>query len=345
MTRSARLLSALLLALLLPACAGTRQADAVAGATPAPTSRTDPLENTNRRIFDLNLTLDDAVIRPMAVLYRESLGSWTRTRIRNVLDNMAEPAVAANNLLQARPLAAGQSVMRFAINSTLGLGGMFDLAEIGGPPRQVQDFGITLHHWGLPDGPYLMVPVLGPSTPRELAGSIGNGFLNPVGWLLPIGVNLGAVAAWGLTERERNIETVDEIRNSSLDFYARLRSLWRQHRDAELGEVPAEEPEILEDPGQAAPALTDPAPPRAESRPTPRPQAALRVRAVQPRPTRRHRMRGLAAAGPARRAAEPRRTMAGLSPGAQSPVAVPAGSGTVPPVIQAAPSLASNTRR
>jgi phospholipid-binding lipoprotein MlaA len=231
----------LLLTLLLGACAGT--------ASGPVTDATDPLEPTNRQVLDLNLRLDDAVFRPVAVFYRDSLGAWTRTRIRNVVRNLNEPTVVANALLQGRPLDAGQATMRFVINSIGGLGGMFDLESIGGPPRLVRDLGQTFYVWGVPDGPFLMLPIVGPSNPRELTGLIGNGFMNPISWLMPISANLGRDAVEGLDERERNIETLDELKATSLDLYARLRSLWRQNRDAELGRTSSESLDVLEDPG------------------------------------------------------------------------------------------------
>ena len=254
-------------ALLLGACAqegakphqvaqnGTLPPVVVTGAAPgAPTDPTDPFEATNRRILDFNFQLDDAVFKPVARGYRAVLGPWPRQRIRNVLDNINEPAVAANRLLQGRPIEAGTSLMRFVINSTLGVGGLFDLAPIGGPPKQVADLGQTLAVWGVGDGPYLMLPIAGPSNPRELTGMIGNGFLNPLGYPSPFLTNLGRGVVEGLDERARNIETIEELREGSIDPYARLRSLWRQHRDAELGRTTVTEPDVLEDPGADAPA-------------------------------------------------------------------------------------------
>lgn len=236
-----------LAAALLSACAARPNAPQPA----ASTAPNDPYEATNRDILRFNFKVDDAIYRPAAVFYRRTVGPWTRTRVRNVLLNLNEPIVAANALLQARPVAAGTSFMRFAVNSTLGLGGMFDLEPIGGPPRQTIDFGQTLYAWGLPDGPYVMLPFAGPFTPRELAGNIGDGFMNPLTWALPFGANAGRTIAFGLHERERNIEALDDIRGNSLDPYARLRSLWRQNRDAELGIATAEAPEVLDDPGAA----------------------------------------------------------------------------------------------
>jgi phospholipid-binding lipoprotein MlaA len=256
MPRTAALL-ALLLAAGLAACAqsgrdapqrvaangATRIASDAAGTAPpvvvtAPTDPSDPLEASNRQVLDFNLRLDDAVLRPVAVFYRDSVGNWTRTRIRNLLANLNEPVVAANSLLQGRPQEAATTALRFVFNSTAGVGGMFDLAQ----------FGETLHVWGLPDGPYLMVPVLGPSNPRELTGRIASGFMNPISYFIPIGANLGWGAVDGVDTREQNIETLGEIRNGSLDVYARLRSLWQQHRDAELGRTTAGSIDVLDDP-------------------------------------------------------------------------------------------------
>lgn len=271
MTRSA--LAAVLLALLLGACAqspGGAQGPRRAGDEPAPASSPappprgtaadlaeegDPLEPLNRDILRFNLALDDCCIKPVALAYRDLFGPWVRTRIRNVADTIQEPRFAANSLLQGRPLDAGESAMRFVINATLGLGGMFDMAQFGGPARKERDFGQTLHVWGLPAGPYLMLPVLGPSNPRDTAGMIADGFLNPINWLMPIWGSLARGVVDGIDARERTIEALDALRAESLDFYARLRSIWRQQRAAELGRVTAEGEglDVLEDPG-AAPA-------------------------------------------------------------------------------------------
>lgn len=243
MPRPVALVSALALAL-LSACAA-RSGGPQAGTT-APG---DPYEATNRTILRFNFGVDDAIYRPAASFYRRAVGPWTRARVRNVLLNLNEPRVTANALLQARPVAAGTSFMRFAVNSTLGLGGLFDLEPVGGPPRQEIGFGQTLHGWGVPDGPYLMLPFAGPSTPRDLAGDVGDGLMNPLTWVFPFGANAGRAVALGLDERERNIEALNEIRNNSLDPYARLRSLWRQNRDAELGIAADETLDVLDDPG------------------------------------------------------------------------------------------------
>lgn len=237
-----------LLLVLLGGCASGSVGPA---STVASTDPTDPYEALNRDIFEVNLAIDDTVLRPVAMAYRDVLGPWPRTRIRRFLLNIEEPAVLVNNLLQGRLEDAGDIAVRFVLNSTLGGAGLFDVAtDLAGTPYQQRDFGQTLYRWGVPDGPYLMVPILGPSNPRELAGTLANGLLNPISWVLPLPANLARGAVGGLDEREQNIENLDELRRGSLDFYARLRSVWRQYRDGQLGRSSAESnnPDVLDDP-------------------------------------------------------------------------------------------------
>jgi len=264
-----RLVLAVLLALALSACA--QQAAGPAGATPPVLSSpdpADPYEQTNRAMLNGMLALDDAVVLPVAKTYRTVVPGWVPTRLRNVLQNMQEPGVAVNRLLQGRPLLAGQSVMRFVVNSTLGLGGAFDLQPIGGPPKQIVDFGQTLAVWGVRDGPYLMIPFIGPSTPRDFTGQVVNGWLNPVSWPIPLFGNLSRGLLQGLDERAQNIEPLAEIRNGSLDPYARMRSLWRQNRNAQIGLTEASDPTILDDPGAGTDSLAPPAPAAATAPPS-----------------------------------------------------------------------------
>lgn len=276
----------LILALLLPAaCAQSPGGSQQAAAAPDPT---DPLEPTNRQVLDFNLRADECCIRPVAEGYRAAVHPWVRTRIRNVIANIDVPRHAANALLQGEPLVAATNVMRFVINSTLGIGGMFDLAEIGGPPRQPRDFGQTLYRWGVEDGPYLMLPIVGPNNPRDLAGSVADGFMNPISWFVPFWGNLLRSGVDGVDVREQNIETLDALRADSLDFYARLRSVWQQRRDAELGRTgrAGQDPSVLDDPEAAPPRPVSPrteaAPaaeaPRAEAVPAEAPRAAARTR-------------------------------------------------------------------
>jgi phospholipid-binding lipoprotein MlaA len=229
----------------LAACATGREGIETAG------EPGDPLEPVNRQVLDANLALDDAIIKPVAVAYRDAVPEYARLRIRSFMSNLQEPRILANNLLQFRLLDAGHTIMRFFFNSTAGLGGLFDVATPWGIARRTGDFGQTLHEWGLDNGPYLMLPLAGPSNARDTVGWVSDGFLNPFNWLLPIEVSAGRVVVEGVDVREQNIEALDELRSGSLDFYARLRSVWQQRRDAELGRSAAsgEQLDILEDPG------------------------------------------------------------------------------------------------
>ncbi|WP_338663990.1 VacJ family lipoprotein [Pararoseomonas sp. SCSIO 73927] len=235
----------LLGALSLGACA-TRNADGVASATPG-----DPWEATNRDVLDANLAVDDAVLKPVAQGYRAVVPEPVRTGVRNVLDNIQEPRILVNNLLQGRFLDAGHTTMRFFFNSTVGLGGIFDVATDFGIARRTGDFGQTLYSWGLEDGPFVMLPLAGPSNVRDTVGLVADGFTNPLTYFIPFEGNVARAVVGGVDLREQNIENLDALRSGSLDFYARLRSVWQQRRDVELGRTGdvGDRIDVLEDPG------------------------------------------------------------------------------------------------
>ena len=231
------------------------------GVTPADPS--DPFEATNRAVLEFNTALDDSLLRPAAEAYRETIPAPMRTGLRNFLRNLNEPVIFANNVLQLRLLDAGHTLMRFYINSTAGGLGLFDLATPSGIERRTGDFGQTLHAWGVPDGPYLMLPLFGPTTVRDAVGDGVDSLASPVGLLTSatmsavtaqlFGVGRGALGGLGL--RAENIETLDALRAESLDYYARLRSVVRQRRDAQLGRSTMEGEGLTtpDDPGAAPP--------------------------------------------------------------------------------------------
>lgn len=236
----------LALSLSLGACA-TRDAGGEATAT----TPGDPYERVNRQVLDANLAVDDAVLRPVALGYRDVVPEFARTRVRNAIDNISEPRILANNILQGRLLDAGHTTLRFVFNSTLGVGGLFDVATDFGIARRTGDFGQTLNAWGVESGPYLMLPLGGPSNARDTVGLVTDGFLNPLTWLIPFEGNVVRSVVGGVDLREQNVEGLDALRSGSLDFYARLRSVWQQRRDAELGRTgdTGDRIDVLEDPG------------------------------------------------------------------------------------------------
>ncbi len=209
----------------------------------------DPFEPLNREILDFNLFVDRIVLKPAAQVYIAVIPGFGRDGLRHFLDNLHEPVVFANNLLQGEFSRADTTLGRFLFNSTFGLGGVMDLASRNGLEKQSGDFGQTLYSWGVPDGPYLVLPVLGPSNPRDAVGLGVDGFADPVGRVIPSSAadawNYGRFGAMGIDERARNLDTFDELQRNAIDFYAELRSLYRQHRASDLrhGE-PAPLPEL-----------------------------------------------------------------------------------------------------
>ena len=213
-------------------------------------------------MFDVNEKLDSAIIRPIADAYRNTVPEFVRDRIRSAIDNLAEPRIFVNDVLQGRFNAAGFTFARFVMNSIAGIGGMFDIATKQGLPRQTGDFGETLYVWGVEDGPYVVLLFFGPSNIRDAFGLGVDLFTTPPA--LVVSGHAGTVTNFvvgtvdGVDLRARNIETLDEIKASALDPYVHLKSVTRQHRNAQLRAAKglAEEPQELTDP--EAPAIQKP---------------------------------------------------------------------------------------
>jgi phospholipid-binding lipoprotein MlaA len=196
----------------------------------------DPFENTNRAIFGFNQSVDRAVLVPVAKTYRAVLPQPVRDSLRDFLDNLRAPLIFANDALQGDFGQAKNTLARFVIDSTIGMGGLVDVAGRWGIPYHEQDFGVTLGVWGVTEGPYLVIPILGPSNPRDFVGETAESFADP--WnilasehnLLWVSFLRGGVS--GIDRRSRYIETLADIERTSLDYYATIRSLYRQRRAA-----------------------------------------------------------------------------------------------------------------
>src|SRR5271169_3696748 len=227
----------LLLALMLPGCA-TSPSNAQPEIAEAEDFN-DPFEDANRKIFDFNQIVDRNVLVPVAKAYRTVLPDPVRDSLRDFLRNLRAPLIFANNALQGDFEGAGQTFARFTLNSTLGVGGLIDVAGRWGQlPYHEQDLGVTFGVWGIPEGPYLVVPFLGPSDPRDFVGQTAEGFGDPFNKLVTgnpytlywIPFVRGGVS--GIDQRSRYIETLADIERTSLDYYATIRSLYRQRRAA-----------------------------------------------------------------------------------------------------------------
>lgn len=198
----------------------------------------DPLEPMNRYFFELNYAADELLFKPLAGWYYIALPNFAQDGVRNVLRNVHSPVVLANDLFQGETDRAGVTVSRFLVNSTMGLGGLFDIASRMGLDYHDEDFGQTLAVSGVGEGPYLMLPLLGPSNPRDAAGMAVDMLFDPLTYVGMFGgvnnIGLGASVVSGVDTRARNLKTLDEIRKGSLDYYATIRSLYRQRRNDEI---------------------------------------------------------------------------------------------------------------
>ncbi|MCH8622009.1 VacJ family lipoprotein [Undibacterium sp. TS12] len=141
--------------------------DAISTKTNIGNNPRDPLEGFNRAMFSFNDTVDTAVVKPVAQAYRSATPSFVQTGVGNFFSNIGDVWNAVNNLLQGRVNDSVTDVMRFAVNTTLGIGGLIDISSAAGMPKHNEDFGQTLGRWGVKSGPYLVLPVLGPSTVRD----------------------------------------------------------------------------------------------------------------------------------------------------------------------------------
>jgi len=223
-------ISALALGLVLSACS-----------TPSPESlaQNDPWEKTNRDVFDFDVRLDHAVARPVAEGYRAVLPEPVRDGIHNALNNLNSPVVLANDVLQGDGNKAVNTTGRLLINSTVGLGGLIDVASKIGIPNHDNDFGITLGKNGIAEGSYLVLPFAGPLPPRDLLGVGVDQAFDPLTYVRFHGKDTWMVVRFGigiLDARASNLDAVETIERSSIDFYATTRNLYRQSRNAKINE-------------------------------------------------------------------------------------------------------------
>jgi phospholipid-binding lipoprotein MlaA len=233
-------------------CATVPRNDPVAYA--AYKANNDPFEPLNRTTFAFNQKVDRYILKPAAKGYIHALPSKVRDGIRNFLKNLDEPLVFTNNVLQLKFKRAGTTAGRFVLNSTVGLLGTRDFAGRHGMRRQSGDFGQTLYVWHVGSGPYLVIPIFGPTTPRDGIGQGIDIWIDPLFWVtdhIPYRGTIDTirVVVTGIDERARNLDVLDELQHESVDFYAAMRSLWRQNRQVELnnGTPPPPAPTNLED--------------------------------------------------------------------------------------------------
>ena len=215
------------LGLLLCGCASTPSPEALAA--------NDPFEPTNRDVFQLNKKLDKYVVIPTVGVYILLVPEWGRTRVHDLLDNLSLPITFANDVLQGEPKRSAETFGRFVVTTMLGLGGLFDPATSRlHMPNHGEDFGETLAIWGFDEGPYLVLPLFGPSNPRDTTGLIVDYFIDPLHWLhykQHIWWDAAHEYFTLLDLRAQTYQTVQGVERSSVDFYSSQRSLYRQLRN------------------------------------------------------------------------------------------------------------------
>ena len=227
---SAQVLSALTLTLALASCS-TPSAESLA--------QNDPWEKTNRDVFDFDVRLDHAVARPVARGYRDAVPEPVRDGIHNALTNLHAPVVLANDVLQGDGDKAVNTFGRIVINSTVGVAGFIDVASKIGIPGHDNDFGITLGKAGAAEGSYLVLPFAGPLPPRDLLGTGVDIAFDPLTYARFHGSDTWMVVRFGmgvLDSRSSQLDAVETIERSSIDFYATSRNLYRQSRNAKINE-------------------------------------------------------------------------------------------------------------
>jgi phospholipid-binding lipoprotein MlaA len=230
----------------------------------------DPWEGLNRNLFAVHETVDKAVLGPVARGYRAITPQPVRHGVLNFLRNLRAPVIFVNDVLQGELGRAGTTAARFGLNTTVGIAGVFDPATSAGLERHDEDFGQTLAVWGVDTGPYLFVPLLGPTTVRDGAGRIVDIAFDPLTWAEfdeADEVQLGRTILTGVAARELVIETVDDIRRDSLDPYVTIRTSYGLLRQSAIQNGPADVQDLPEfDDFDEEPAMQAPeAPPTEEN--------------------------------------------------------------------------------
>lgn len=223
-----------LLSLTLLGAVGCAQVPEGAGGYAGPEAVNDPIEPLNRMIFAINGAVDALVLRPVTAVYRQFTPEFLQVSVTNVLRNLRAPVTLANDLLQGDLARAEVTASRFFVNSTVGFLGMGDPAAGMGLAHHEEDFGQTLGVWGAGEGFYLVLPLLGPSNPRDTVGIAVDYVLDPVRYAMRAmdadALIYARAGTSAVDARSRNWHVIDDVQRTSLDPYATMRSLYRQQR-------------------------------------------------------------------------------------------------------------------
>jgi len=198
----------------------------------AGTEVSDPFESFNRGIFCVNDCLDMCFLEPLADTWDFFVPDVAQRSLRRAFDNLRFPVVFLNDLLQGKPKAAGVDLTRFLVNTTAGVGGLMDPAQDWFDlEKHNEDFGQTLGYWGVPPGPFLMLPILGPSNLRDGIGSAVDAVTGVIGWFVPFAVTASLAGTDTLNRRSLVGDQISQERAAALDWYAAVRSAYSQYRE------------------------------------------------------------------------------------------------------------------
>ena len=247
-----RVLAALAVVCLLAGCASAPGADP-----------RDPWESYNRSMTKFNTAVDDAVLKPVATAYKDVTPSVVRTGVGNFFANLGDVWSFVNNVLQAKPEASLSSFWRVVVNTTMGLGGVLDPATDMRLTRYSEDFGQTLGYWGMPAGPYLVLPLMGPSTLRDTAALPADWYGRPVNYVSDVPVRNTLSVVQFVDARARLLSVTDLLEQGALDPYSFQRDVFLQLRRNQVYDGnPPPEPEPAHEndaaPGDGAPASPSP---------------------------------------------------------------------------------------
>ena len=211
--------------------------------------KADPLEGLNRTTFKVNETVDDYVLKPVAKGYQAVTPSFVRSGVSNAFSNIGDVGTSVNNLLQGKPGNAISDVGRFLVNSTLGVLGLFDVASPMGLEKHEEDFGQTLGRWGVESGPYLVLPILGPSTLRDAAAKPADGYTGYTRYIRHVPTRNSTQALDIVNFRADLLNTTSTLDEASLDKYQFIRDAYLQRRLNQVydGKVPQSKRDKLEE--------------------------------------------------------------------------------------------------
>lgn len=234
--RARALLPLIIAAALLAGCAGNPTDEE------SPSAEYDPWEATNRKIYNFNVAVDKATLRPIARGYKAVMPNFARRGITNFFDNLTTPRSSLNNFLQGKPKRGMKELGRFIVNSTMGIGGLINITDIDGWARHDETFSQTFAVWGLPEGPYLMLPILGPHSVLDATARPFDYYTN----LLERYDNTAVrdkLNILTIIDARHRLLTADKLLDDSEDPYITLREAYRQNREYDIfdGDPPIEE--------------------------------------------------------------------------------------------------------